>query len=134
MTTVFEARRTVSPAEIDELGHAGNIAYIQWMLDAAVAHSAHEGWPAERYRAEGVAWVVRSHRIEYSRPAMPGDKILVKTWVADMKAATSLRRYEIFREGVLLAKAATEWALIDAATRAPRRVPPALRNAFEVIP
>lgn len=129
---VFLYEHRVMPEEIDALGHANNIAYVQWMQDAAVAHSAALGWPGERYLEYGAGWVVRSHHIEYLSPAKAGDVIVVRTWVATMERTRSLRKYEIVRksDGKLLARAETLWAFIDFATGAVRRIPPEIAQAF----
>src|SRR5262245_6791693 len=106
------------------------------MQSAAMAHSAAQGWPAEAYQRLGAGWVVRSHQIEYLRPAFPKEEIIVRTWVADFKKVTSLRRYEIVRGSgdaeIVLAKAATDWAFIHFATHQPRRIPPEVLAAFDV--
>ncbi len=135
MPEVYEHVHTVEDDEIDALKRASNVAYVKWMLDAAVAHSAAQGWPAEAYERLGSGWVVRSHKIEYRRPALPGDRVVVRTWVATMDAATSLRRYRMERagDGTLLATAETLWAYIDFATGRPMRVPPDVARAFVVV-
>ena len=135
MPEVFEHVHDITGAEIDALGRASNVAFIQWMLEAATGHSSAQGWPAESYLERGFGWVVRSHRIEYRRPALPGDRIVVETWVATMDAVTSLRRYRIVRaEGrELLAEAETLWAFIDFRTGRPRRIPEEVGRAFTVV-
>ncbi len=46
------------------------------MMDAALAHSAAQGWPAERYEKLGSGvWVVRSHEIKYVEPAYEGQQV-----------------------------------------------------------
>jgi len=126
---VFEYEVAVRPEDIDIVGHVNNVVYVQWMQDAAVAHSEALGWPFRRYQELGAGWVARLHQIEYLQPAMPGDRVVIKTWVADMKRVTSTRRYQMVRyEGedrkeVLLAAAHTQWAFIDFAKRLPRRSP-----------
>ncbi|HEY4262885.1 MAG TPA: acyl-CoA thioesterase, partial [Schlesneria sp.] len=95
MPTIMEWTHTVATADLDDLGHANNISYLKWMQSAALAHSAAQGWPAEAYAALGCGWVVRSHFIEYLSSALLGDKIVVRTWVAEMKKVTSLRRFLI---------------------------------------
>lgn len=134
MPALFESHRQVLPHEIDRLGHVNNLVYLQWMIDAALEHSAAQGWPSERHQKLGAGWVVKSHFIEYLRPAFPDERILVRTWVADMKRVSSLRRFEIFRpaDETLLAKAETNWAFIDYTTSAPRRIPDEVADAFEV--
>ena len=135
MPQIYEYRHTVHDDEIDGLGHANNVAYVDWMQSAAMAHSTAQGWPGERYRRLGSGWVARSHKIEYHKPAFAGDSVVVRTWVATMKKATSLRRYKIFREAdqALLATAETKWAFIDYTTGQPLRIPREVAESYYVI-
>ncbi len=135
MPGVYEHFHTVGDDEIDGLGHANNVAYVDWMQSAAVAHSAAQGWSGEAYRRLGFGWVVRSHTIEYHQPAWAGDQIVVQTWVATMKKVTSVRRYRIVRrtDGELLATAETKWAFVDYATGQPARVPREMAQSFQVV-
>ena len=135
MPAVYEHHHTVCSDEIDPLGHASNVAYVEWMQAAALAHSAAQGWPIDRYHALGLAWVVRAHAIEYLQPAMAGDVIVIRTWVATMRKATSNRRYRIVRpsDGAVLATAETRWAFVDRATNQPTRIPREIAEAFVVV-
>ena len=64
------ARSLQVPAEaIDGNRHVNNLAYLRWMQEVATEHSAAQGWGMHRYFSAGVTWVVRSHFIEYLRPA-----------------------------------------------------------------
>ena len=100
---------------------------------------------------------MRSHFIEYLVPALLGDTILIRTWVADMGKVTSRRRFLILRAGddsrrgaserrshaergieveageTVLAKAETNWAFIDYRTGSPKRIPSEVSQAFEVV-
>jgi acyl-CoA thioester hydrolase len=135
MPAVFDWKHVVTERDLDNLRHANNISYLKWMQSAALAHSAAQGWPVEAYHQLGQGWVVRSHQIEYLAPALQGDEIIVRTFVANLKKVTSLRRFSIFRpsDNVVLARAATDWAFIDYSTGIPRRIPPAVATAFEVV-
>jgi acyl-CoA thioester hydrolase len=134
MPAVFEQIRQVAADEIDGQGHVNNVAYVRWMQDAAVAHSTAEGWDWPRYVTEGCAFVARSHFIEYLQPAFADEQILIRTWIADMEKITSRRRYRILRasDETLLAVAETNWALLSLTTRRPTRIPPELRDSFEI--
>ena len=136
MPAVYEHPHTVAAAEIDALGHASNLAYVAWMQDAAIAHSAAQGWPSEAYRQLGQGWVVRSHEITYLRPAFAEEQIVVRTWVATLRKASSLRRYEIVHsaDGKTLATAATDWAFVTYASGLPARIPPKVSQAFILVP
>ena len=121
---VHEHRRAVAPEDIDELGHVNNLRYLEWMMAAAIEHSGAVGWDAARYAAAGNAWVVRSHAIEYLRPAFAGDAVVVRTWVSEMAKVSSRRKYAIAREGgPLLARAETLWVYINRRTHTLDRVP-----------
>ena len=135
MPEIYEYLHTVGDGEIDALGHANNVAYVQWMQAAALAHSAAQGWPGERYRQLGCGWVVRSHAIQYHQPALPGEQIVVRTWVATLRKVTSIRRYQIVRpaDGELLASAETKWAFINYATGQPAAIPREVAQSFQVV-
>jgi acyl-CoA thioester hydrolase len=78
--------------------------------------------------------VVRSHQITYLKPAFEGDPLVIGTWVANMKRATSLRRYKIRLEsGTVLARAETDWAFVNYAQQKAVRIPPEVAGAFAVI-
>lgn len=131
---VHAQRRTVAAAEIDELGHVNNLRYIEWMLAAAIDHSDAVGWSRARYEALGCAWVVRSHTIEYLRPAFVGDEVVVRTWVSEIGKVSSRRKYAIARaDGQVLARAETLWVFISRRTHSLDRVPPELLAAFPVV-
>ncbi len=135
MPAVYQHAHRVLESEIDALKHANNLAYLAWMQAAALAHSAAQGWPAERYHQQGAGWVVRSHQIEYLRPAFAGDELIVSTWVAGFRKVTSLRRYKIVRtsDERILSTGATDWAYVNFTTGLPTRVPPEIIAAFQIV-
>lgn len=124
----------VTVADIDNLGHASNLVYLRWVQDAALAHSTALGFPESAYMARGQAWVVRSHRIEYLRPALEGDVLRVETRVANMKVANSERLTQIFRDAELLCRAETDWVYIDLLRARPVRIPVDVKAIFPLEP
>ena len=94
---VYEHLVVVIPSDIDENKHANNVCFVRWMQEAAVAHSAANGWTSERYSELGLAWVARRHTVDYLRPALEGDEITVQTWVASWKNVSSVRKYKFIR-------------------------------------
>ena len=120
---------------IDGLGHVNNREYLGWMQEVATAHSAARGWPEERYLESGATWVVRSHFVEYLRPAVLGDRLVVHTWVHTMEGSSSARRYLFLRErdGARIARAETLWVFVQLPDGRPRRIPADLRAAFPLV-
>ena len=135
MPLVYEYDVEVAPSAIDANGHVNNVEYVRWMQDAATAHADAAGCTAAT-RDAGATWVVRSHRVEYLRPAFAGERVRVMTWVADFRRAFSTRRYRFVRpaDGSVLAKGETDWVFLDVAAGRPRSVPDAIRGMFELAP
>ena len=136
MPRIFRYELTVPDEATDAFGHVNNQRYIAWMQDAATAHSAANGWPMERYLAIGSAWVVRSHFIEYLRPAFAGERIEIFTWAGSLVLREGARQYRFRRaaDGQVLARAETKWVYVDLKSGRPRRVPEELLAAFEAVP
>jgi len=133
---VFSKRFAVPPDAIDMQGHVSNLAYVGWMQDVAIEHSATVGWPMSRYLALGAGWVVRSHFIEYLRPAFADELLSSHTWVPRFDQRTTPRRYLFVRDAdrAVLAKAETVWVFVDLATGRRRPIPPELLDAFDPMP
>lgn len=129
---IFTHTIEVTSEDIDALGHASNIAYVRWVQDVAVAHSEAVGLGYGEYQELGAVFVVRRHEVDYLRPALRGDRLEVRTWVASAQAAKCIRMTEVRHcaNGALLAKASTTWGFIDAAKGRPTRIPDAVRVAF----
>lgn len=133
---MFVFRLTVSEGDVDELGHASNIAYVRWLQEAAVAHSAAVGLDYARYLELGGVFVVRRHEIDYLRPALRGDTLEVRTHVASVMAAKSERRYDLVRvpDETVVAQAVTMWGFVDTKTGRPARIPAEIHIAFGFTP
>jgi len=136
MSESFYSYEFVIPeAAVDENGHVNNVMYVQWMQDAAVRHYESMGGTGPT-QAIGATWVVRSHRIEYLRPAFAGECIRVQTWVTNMRRVRSLRRYRFFRvsDETLLVRGETDWVFVDASNGAPRAIPAEIAKLFTLVP
>ena len=132
---IFHHVITVGKSDLDDNDHVNNVRYVQWMQDAASRHARKLGWPVDRLQALGLAWVVRSHWIEYHRPARLGDEITVQTWVAGFQKVRSPRRYRFLGPGgrTQLARAETDWVMVHAASGRPAPIPAELIADFPVV-
>jgi len=127
----FELRITVSVLDIDQLGHANNVAYLRWVQEAAEAH-----WAAIAPNQDqtNLLWVVLRHEIDYLKPAYLDDCIIARTWVGEATGLRFERFTEIARaaDSVVLAKAKTIWCPIDAKRKRPVAVSDEVRALFSV--
>jgi acyl-CoA thioester hydrolase len=135
MDAIRETQFKVPDSAVDANGHVNNVAYVQWMQDAAIGHADASGCTGMT-RALGATWVARSHRIEYLSPALPGDTVRAQTWVADLRKVRSLRRYKFIRlaDGAVLAQGETDWVFVDAQSGRPRAIPDDIRALFQIAP
>lgn len=119
MKNVYTLTITVSPEDLDLLHHVNNLVYVKWMDKIATNHWAYltKDTPLPQY-----VWVVVRHEIDYLKQAILGDEIIVKTWVGETKGVTSVRFMEFYKNDVLLVKAKTTWAMLDAITYKPSRI------------
>jgi acyl-CoA thioester hydrolase len=132
---IYDHHLTVLPSDIDENEHANNLCYLRWMNEAALAHSAENGWTPQRYVDFGAAWFARKHTIEYLAPSFAGDKLIVRTGVSDWYKFKSTRTYRILRisDGKVIAKAETLWVFVNLSTGKPTRLPKEVADAFVIV-
>jgi acyl-CoA thioester hydrolase len=131
LSPIYKKTFVIPQAAIDENGHVNNVAYVQWMQDIAVEHYASIGG----IQAQGpdATWVVRSHRIEYFRPAFAGEEIEIKTWVENVQRVRSLRKYEFIRKAdeKVLVKGETDWVFVDIKNGRPLEIPQQVVDVFK---
>ncbi len=124
MTQVYQYSLTVPDHAVDVNGHVNNIEYLRWMQDAAILHSDSQGCTKATIHV-GATWVVRTHHIEYLRPAFAGENLVVLTWVSNFRRVQSLRKYRIVRvqDHAVLVEGETDWVFVDAGTGRLRSIP-----------
>jgi acyl-CoA thioester hydrolase len=134
MSPIYKYDIKVTADMVDGNGHANNVAYIQWMQDAAIQHARASGC-TQASSSLGAIWIVQTHHVEYVRPTFAGDTITVLTWVSDFRKVRSLRKYKLVRNAdqAVVAKAETDWVLVDAKTGRPQVIPEEIKKALPVV-
>lgn len=133
MNPIYQFDIPVTAGVVDRNGHVNNVAYIQWLQDAAVRH-AQAGGCMDATTAVGAIWVVRTHHIEYLAPAFAGDTLTMLTWVVNFKKVRSLRKYKIIRtaDRAVLARAETDWVFVNAKTGRPMTIPDEIKRTLPI--
>jgi acyl-CoA thioester hydrolase len=129
---IFTYTFPVPQSVIDENGHVNNVAYVQWMQEAAIRHGESKGY----IQPENTGWFVREHRIQYFLPALFGDELEVRAWLSEIKRVRLHRRYEFIRtsDGKVIAKGETDWVYVDATTGRPIAIPAEIEVLFPIVP
>src|SRR5215217_738802 len=81
----FAAYFRVRHYEADALGHVNNAAYLHYLEQAAIEHSAAVGYPLRRYQEMGTLFIVRRTRSTTFAPPRPA---------TCSRSSRGLRRYE----------------------------------------
>ena len=126
----YQLERRLSHADVDFLGELKVGALLGLLEQAAVEASTEAGYGAARYTAEHRVWIIRRTRLRRLIPVGGGDTLEVRTAVADIRRARSLRRYEVLHRTRLVAEATTDWVYCDLLTGKPTRIPPELQHAL----
>ena len=130
--SAFAHHLVVLPHHVDEQGHASSVAILDWLMDAAIAHSAALGWDHDAYTRLGGTFVVRRHEIEYMRAAYEGEAVTVWTWPSAIETASAERCYVAVRDNAgAIARARTRWAFVRIVDLRPLRIPDDLRTTFD---
>jgi acyl-CoA thioester hydrolase len=131
--SIFTYKLTVNEDPKDYIRHVNNLRYLEWFIDAAIEHATLLGWGISSCKTIGLAWVAKSHNIEYISPAYQDDNLLIKTWIEKVTATRITRCYECKRidDEQLIAKASTIWVLVDYESGRPKAFPQKLKTKFD---
>ncbi|WP_457605876.1 acyl-CoA thioesterase [Nitratifractor sp.] len=132
---LFTYRFVVPASAIDANGHVNNLRTMEWMIDAAMRHSASVGCDHAGCLEAGGTWFARSHHIDYLQPAFEGDELEMRTWLEEVRGVRALRRYLLLRpaDGAEIARGETLWVFIDSERQTPRRIPKEVSDRFRSI-
>jgi acyl-CoA thioester hydrolase len=128
---------TVAAGDIDAYQHVNNAVYVTWCDRAAWDHSAALGLPLSRCLEIDRGMAVLRTVINYVRPALLHDDVLVATWLLPAQSRLVVRRrFQIRRpaDGATLARAETEYVCIELSSGRPVRWPPEFRERYVSAP
>ncbi len=132
MPARFTMPITAVETDIDEVGHVSNIVYLRWVMEVAMEHSRAIGWDYPDYMTFGAVFMVRRHEIDYVAQMTLGQTLSAETWVDEWRQASCIRKTELIRDGKIVVRAATTWALISLGSGRPIRIPDEMREKFVV--
>ncbi len=117
-------------AETDQMGVVHHAQYVVWFEMARKRLCSLSGTSYAEVERLGWLLMVTAVEVSYRRPARYGETPRVTCWL-DRLGSRGLRfRYEVRREGDLLATGATEHVWVERASGRPCRTPGPLREPF----
>lgn len=128
MSKTHQYNLQVNKEHLDELDHVNNVQYLHWVQEISGAH-----WKSliEKDSCFYGIWVVRSHKIDYKRPAKLYDWLTLKTHVASTEGFLSQRIVKIYLKDTttLVAQCTTQWCYLNAETMELETIP---ENIFQL--
>jgi acyl-CoA thioester hydrolase len=122
-------RHRVAFYETDAMGIVHHANYVRFLEEARVVWMDQHDRPYREYAAEGLHFATTSVELRYLRSAAFDDVLAITTWLEWVRGASLRMAYEIRRGDELVARGATEHAMVDLAGR-PRRIPPERRTVL----
>ncbi len=107
--------------EVDAFGTLAVPALSGFLSEVAGLHAAELGVGLDALMARGLTWVLVRQRIECPVPVRLGDAIEIETWPSGIERLAALREFVVRRGAEEVARATTQWFVLDVATRKPVR-------------
>ncbi len=118
----FRETFTVHSYDVDAFGVLAVPALTGFLMEAAGLHANRLGVGLEALIAKGLTWVLSRQRLEIPAPIRLGDVLEVETWPAGVERLAAFRDLVVRRrDGVEVARATTQWFVLDLASRRPVR-------------
>ena len=120
---ICECKLTVRTYECDSYGHVNNANYLNYLEYARHEFLRDVGFNYQSMIKAGYGIYVARVEIDYVKPALADDDLLIKSWSLKKGAVSGIIGQEIWRKDVLLARAKVTWAFVDSKGQ-PTKVPP----------
>ena len=120
---ISEYRLTVRTYECDSYGHVNNANYLNYLEAARYQLLKDVGFDYPAMIKAGYGIYVARVEIDYKKPALADDELLIKSRPIKKGAVSGIIAQEIWRGDDLLIEAKVTWAFVDSNGQ-PKKVPP----------
>lgn len=123
VTPEHEVRFLLYSYEVDARERLSVGALCQFLQEAADQHATKLGVSMERLGREHLAWVLHRLRVEIEAYPKTGAELTVRTWPTGFDRVSASRDWEVSSKGRLVARASSDWVMVDVERRALARIP-----------
>lgn len=107
------------------------VSVLNYLEDAALAHSAYVGYPLQWFLKEKKVWVLTQVAMEMTRYPHYGERFTVETWPTDFGRFRASRNFRLKdAEGDVLGGLATQWIYFDLASRRPAKTTDEMKQGY----
>lgn len=120
---LYETEFVVQPYETDQNNFARPVALLNYLQSAAGDHAALLGVAVSDLRKSGHTWVLSRIHLAMERYPRGGRSVRIRTWPSVRDRLFTVRDFELCdKEGMLIGRATTSWAVLNLRTRRPVRL------------
>lgn len=126
-TPTYHFEISISPSDIDAMGHVNNAVYLQWVQEAVVSYWQHASPAAAQAQ---VLWVALKHEIIYHTPLFLDDKVDALVTATGTRGSRASFTTMIKRGNEVTTEVRSSWCCVDVTTRKPRRITDDIARIF----
>ena len=99
MYSKFESEVVIRPDDIDMNNHVHNSRYLDYVLAARYEQMRRDyKMSMDEFVKRGFSWVVNECFIQFKRPLLLGDRIIIRTGVLEVGNTAAKVGFEIFKQ------------------------------------
>ena len=133
--SIFESELRVRPDDIDMFNHVHNSKYLDYVLAARYEQMEKSyNMPWEHFTRQGLGWVVSHVDINFKRPLLMNDLMLIRTGILTMHDKGCSVQFEIINKktGKVASDGVFDYVLIDLNTSRGTKVTEEMIKAYSI--
>lgn len=133
--SIFTTELKVRPDDIDMFNHVHNSKYFDYVLAARYDQMAEfYKMPMESFLSSGFGWVVRTALVDFKRPLVLGDIILIRTGILTINEKGCRVQFEILNKqtGKVASDGWFDYVMIDISTGKGSKVSEEMIKAYSI--
>lgn len=135
MGTKFETEITVRPSDIDINRHVHQSVYLDYVLFARFDQMRRcYKMSMEEFFKRGYSWTTKSTTIEFIKPVLLGEKVVVKTWIQELGTKSVKVCFQIRKKRTdeVAAEGHAVYVLVDAISGKPETIPEDIVKKYSI--
>lgn len=131
----FETELQVRPDDIDLYQHVHSTRYLDYVLAARFEQMERcYRLPIAEFAKRGLGWFMAGATVAFKRPLGLGDRMIVRTWIAEFSATGVRVQFEIDRRatGKRACEGHCDYTLVTLATGRATAIPAEIRASYSI--
>ena len=109
----FSTSITVDIHDVDYNGVARASALMKYIQSAAQTQLTESGMSYDELKKAGKAFILSRMKMEFTSPVHAYEPLVAQTFPCNSRGYSFLRCYQLMRDGEIIGRAASVWALVD---------------------